>query len=272
MQKIDVPCPLQPESVLARTFCKNLHQNLDLGGATRDVNYEHHDLFPPHFREVAYWELVLRCTGHYPNVLSGITMLRFHALSQSNKERNLNEITITLPLLLAMRLCAAGESTAQVNRRSLIQGSCIFMPSSQDCEVIQRTASTLLNVIQRRPEARGLDLNLIRNLVKEGLFNTQASLAGHSTNPHTSGRNTSQDQGISVYITSLPSNLHSGIQPIDSDTNVQFDGDTRHFLTESHPLHINEPTMYWKAPLRELIWNPPPFHPWIGSYAFPTRT
>ena len=271
-KRFNVPCPLQPETVLARTFCKNLHQHLNLGEATREVDYEHHELFPPKFREVAYWEAVLRCTGHYPNVLSGITMLRFHAQSQSNKEMNLNEITITLPLLPAMRLCAAGESTAQSNKRSLIQGSCVFLPPSQDCEVIQRPAATLLATIQRYPEARGLDLSLIRNLVKEGLFNTHSNPESHRTNPQASGGDNFRAQGVSVYVTGLPLNLHSGIQPLDNDANVQFDGDTRHFLTDSHPLHINEPTMHWEVPLRELVWHPPVYWPWVGSWAFPTHT
>ena len=92
------------------------------------------------------------------------------------------------------------------------------------------------------------------------------------TDLHIGNENTLREQGISIYITSLPINLHSGIQPLDDDVSVQFDGDTRHFLTDSHPSHINEPTMYWNVPLRELIWNPPTYKPWIGSWAFPPRT
>ena len=213
---------------------------------------------------------MLRCTGHYPNVLSGITMFRFHAQSKSNKDQDINEVTITLPLLLVMRLCAAGESTAQDNKRSLIQGTCNFMPSNEDCALIQSTASVLLDTIKDRQQNKGRDLSLVSSLVEEGLFNTRTNLTSQQNNLQLSGGN--REQGISIYITSLPLNLYSGLPPIDDEVSVQFDGDIRHFLTDSHPLHINEGTMYWNLPLKELIWNPPTYKPWVGSWAFPPRT
>ena len=269
-EEFHIPCPMQPETVIARTFCHYLQHNLDLTNATGGVDFDNRGLFPPQFREVAYWEKVLQCTGHYPNVLSGITMFRFHAQSKSNKDQDINEVTITLPLLHIMRLCAAGESTAQDNKRSLLQGSCNFMPLEEDCALIQSTASMLLDTIKNRQQDRGRDLSLINSLVEEGLFNTRINLNTQQNNMQLSAGN--REQGITIYITSLPLNLYSGITPIDDEVSVQFDGDIRHFLTDSHPLHINEGTMYWKLPLKELIWNPPTYIPWVGSWAFPPRT
>ena len=144
------------------------------------------------------------------------------------------------------------------------------MPLYEDCTLIQNTASALLDTIKRRQQDKGRDLSLISSLVEEGLFNTRATSDSQQSSSQLSSGN--REQGISIYITSLPLNLHSGIPPIDDEVSVQFDGDIRHFLTDSHPLHINEGTMYWNLPLKELIWNPPTYTPWVGSWAFPPRT
>ena len=114
-------------------------------------------------------------------------------------------------------------------------------------------------------------MSLVQALVQEGLFNTKPRASRLPSERPASTTNLVREQGVSIYITGLPINLHSGIQPLDEVENAEFDGDTRHFLTDSHPLHINEPTMYWNAPLKELIWNPPRYNgnQWIGSWAFP---
>ena len=183
-------------------------------------------------------------------------------------KRNLNEITLTLPLLLAMRLCAAGESTANQNRRELIQGSSKFLPLEQDCNQVQQIARNLLDFCKKGRAARKVDRTPVLNLATDGLFNMRLQ---HGTQTRGSRANTLPPpvhQGISVYITSMPTNLHSGIQPQELDKDMQYEGDTRHLLTDSHPLHINEPVLWWGAPLRDLLWNPPTYQPWVGSYAF----
>ena len=105
--------------------------------------------------------------------------------------------------------------------------------------------------------------------MEEGLFNTRA--ASNSQHSHSQLNSGNREQGISIYITSLPLNLFSGLPPIEDDVSVQFDGDVRHFLTDTHPLHINEGTMWWTRPLIDLIWDPPASTPWVGSWAFPPR-
>ena len=54
-EEFDVPCPIQPETVLARTFCRRIQQRLDFTGVASGVDYESPHLFPPRFREEAYW-------------------------------------------------------------------------------------------------------------------------------------------------------------------------------------------------------------------------
>ena len=267
-EEFGVACPIQPETVLARTFCNRIQHRLDFTEVASGVDYDNPQLFPPHFREEAYWQKLLRCTGSYPNVLSGITVFRFHARSKTNRAANLTEITITLPLFLIMRLCAAGDGTAQENKRSLIQGSCNFMPLQDDCRRIQQVAVTLLGTIQRQGRDKGRDLSHIHGIIEEGLFNTRIGTGGRQEQPP----GNIQDQGISIYITSLPVNLFSGLTQTEQDVSLQFDGDIRHLLTDTHPLYINERTMYWDRPLRDLIWNPPDPPPWMESWAFPSHT
>ena len=207
-----------------------------------------------------YWFLSQRPFWHYH--------VTFSQKRKTSSEKNLNEITITLPLLLAMRLCAAGESTAHQNKKELIQGSSKFLPLEQDCVQVQQIAQNLLDFCEKGGAPRNLDRTPVLNFVTDGLFNmhlqhgAQACSSGASTLTHP------VQQGISVYITSMPSNLNSGIQPQDLDKDTHYEGDTRHLLTDSHPLHINEPVLGWGASLRDLLWTPPMSHAWIDSPAF----
>ena len=113
-----------------------------------------------------------------------------------------------------------------------------------------------------------MDRTPVLNLATDGLFNMCLQHGAQACGSRANTLSPSVNQGISVYITSMPSNLHSGIQPHEIDKDVHYEGDTRHLLTDSHPLHINEPVLWWGASLRDLLWNPPTSQPWIGSYAF----
>ena len=123
-------------------------------------------------------------------------MLRFHRKGKTNNEKNLNEITITLPLLLAMRLCAAGESTANQNRRELIQGSSKFLPLEQDCHQVQQVARNLLDFCKKGRAARRVDRTPVLNLATDGLFNMRMQQG---------------TQASGSRVSALPSPVHQGI-------------------------------------------------------------
>ena len=166
-----------------------------------------------------------------------------------------------------MRLCAAGESTSNQNKRALIQGAAKFLPLEQDCRQVQRVAQNLLDFCKKGGEARNVDRTPMLNLINHGLFNTGIQQGIQASGSRLNAPPSPVHQGISVFITSMPTNLHSGIQPQHLDKDMQFEGDIRHLLTDSHPHHINEPT-WWGISLRELLWQPPLYKPWVGSYAF----
>ena len=83
-------CSFEPEDIIANALARDLGRRLDTGDTTRSVDYEGAEMFPPEFRTPHYWRRMLQCTGMYPNVLAGITMLRFH---KRGKGKCLTEIT-----------------------------------------------------------------------------------------------------------------------------------------------------------------------------------
>ena len=237
---------------------------LRAGGATREVDYDSDHLFPDGFREPQYWIRLLQCVGLHPNVLSGVTLLRLR------KENTLlTEITITLPLFLGMRLCAAGFSMAGQNRRELIPGLASFTPREQDCIRVQRAANAFLTYYRKlRGWERSFDEGPALSLASDGLFNVRRSGSSSACGSNKTPELPAGSQGMTVYVTSLPTNLHSGTQAQDDELEVHYGRDMRNLLCPSHPVHINDAENWWRRPLRDLIRDPPTYGPWLQSYVF----
>ena len=64
-------------------------------------------------------------------------------------------------------------------------------------------------------------------------------------------------QGMPVYVTSLPTNLQSGLKPQDQEHRVYYARETRSLLCPTHPRHINDTNNRWNWSLADLIQDPP---------------
>ena len=170
-------------------------------------------------------------------------------------------------LFLCMRLCAAGKSKTGQNKRELIQGLACFTPTTDDCRLVQRVANDFLELHSKFiGSARGLDLGLARSLCSDGLFNTRIS--GNDARSASSSAEVLpiENQGLSVFVTSLPSNLYSGTQAQDDEHEIHYGCEAHHLLNSSHPGQIDETTNWWGTPLRLLLRDPPESMPWLQSY------
>ena len=90
----------------------------------------------------------------------------------------------------------------------------------------------------------------------DGLFNTRLNESAAMSAASSAEMLPIENQGLSVFVTSLPSNLYSGTQAQDDEHEVHYGRGIQHLLNPSHPGQIDETVNWWDTPLRTLIQDP----------------